>query len=207
MSGYLNDRVIRRLQGAGTLPEFSGTRYVLSEFLAQGGTATVYSGEDQTLQRRVAIKIMDSFAAHPLLEERLAREAQILAELEHPGIVPVHDAGTLADGRVFYVMKFVEGSRLDEFLAGVTSLPERLRLFLRVCETVAFAHSRGILHRDLKPSNIMVGAFGEVLVMDWGLAKVLPKGPDGESDESIGSAVPLKDNHATGGATQTAATE
>src|SRR5207237_5073340 len=193
----------RRLQEAGALPEFSGTRYVLLEFLAQGGTATVYSAEDQTLRRRVAIKIMDSFAAHPLLEERLAREAQILAELEHPGIVPVHDAGTLADGRVFYVMKFVEGSRLDEFLAGVTSLPERLRLFLRVCETVAFAHSRGILHRDLKPSNIMVGAFGEVLVMDWGLAK--DQDENATEDAALRAAPPPRESasgiapsHATG---------
>ena len=186
MRGYLNDRVVRRLQEAGALPDVSGTRYVLLKFLARGGTAAIYSAEDQTLQRRVAIKVMDSFASHPLLEERLAKEAHVLAKLEHPGIVPVHDAGTLPDGRVFYVMKFIEGSRLDEFLAGVTSLPERLRLFLRVCETVAFAHSRGILHRDLKPSNIMVGAFGEVLVMDWGLAKILRKESDRESDETIG---------------------
>jgi serine/threonine protein kinase len=207
MSGYLNDRVIRRLQEAEVLPEFSGTRYVLLEFLARGGTAAIYSAEDQTLQRRVAIKIMDSFACHPLLEERLAREAHILAKLEHPGIVPVHDAGTMPDGRVFYVMKFVEGSGLDEFLAGVSSLPERLRFFLRVCETVAFAHSRGILHRDLKPSNIMVGAFGEVLVMDWGLAKVLRKESDGQSDETIGAAVAPRENHAADGATQTAPTE
>jgi serine/threonine protein kinase len=87
--------------------------------------------------------------------------------------VPVHDVGTLADGRVFYTMKFVEGQRLDEYIASVSSVPDRLRLFLRICDAVGFAHARGVLHRDLKPANIMVGPFGEVLVMDWGLAKIL----------------------------------
>src|SRR5208282_2707715 len=87
--------------------------------------------------------------------------------------VPVHDVGTLADGRVFYTMKFVEGQRLDNFIEAVESVQDRLRLFLRICEAVAFAHARGVLHRDLKPANIMVGPFGEVLVMDWGLAKIL----------------------------------
>jgi serine/threonine protein kinase len=81
--------------------------------------------------------------------------------------------GTLADGRVFYAMKFVEGQRLDKFITTVDSVPDRLRIFLRICDAVAFAHARGVLHRDLKPANIMVGSFGEVLVMDWGLAKIL----------------------------------
>jgi serine/threonine protein kinase len=85
----------------------------------------------------------------------------------------VHDVGTLADGRVFYAMKFVEGQRLDQYIASVNSIPDRLRLFLRICDAVGFAHARGVLHRDLKPPNIMVGPFGEVLVMDWGLAKIL----------------------------------
>jgi serine/threonine-protein kinase len=97
----------------------------------------------------------------------------VLAALEHPGIVPVHDVGTLSDGRVFYTMKFVEGQRLDKYIESVTSFPDRLRIFLRICDAVAFAHARGVLHRDLKPANIMVGPFGEVLVMDWGLAKIL----------------------------------
>jgi serine/threonine protein kinase len=101
----------------------------------------------------------------------------VLARLEHPGIVPVHDVGTLADGRVFYTMKFVEGQRLDKHIAAVNSVPDRLRLFLRICDAVGFAHARGVLHRDLKPANIMVGSFGEVLVMDWGLAKILRGAP------------------------------
>jgi serine/threonine protein kinase len=85
--------------------------------------------------------------------------------------VPVHDAGTLADGRVFYAMKLVEGRRLDGYAAETESLTERLRVFQKVCEAVAFAHARGVIHRDLKPENVMTGAFGEVLTMDWGVAR------------------------------------
>jgi serine/threonine protein kinase len=102
----------------------------------------------------------------------MAEEARILARLEHPGIVPVHDLGTLPDGRIFYAMKLVEGTRLDAYARTAAGLPERLRVFLRICETVAFAHSQGIIHRDLKPENIMVGLFGEVLVLDWGVARI-----------------------------------
>ena len=170
---FLGDKAIERLRSAGEAPDFSGTRYALVEFLARGGMGAVYLAEDCVLGRRVAIKILDAADPDGSFAERLKNEAHVLAQLEHPGIVPVHDAGSLADGRAFYVMKFVQGSRLDQFLAGVPALSERLRLFLRICEAVSFAHSRGILHRDLKPPNVMVGAFGEVLVMDWGLAKIL----------------------------------
>ncbi len=148
----------------------------------------VYAALDEMLDRRVALKVLDVPVAGGDLARRLNREARALARLEHPGIVPVHDVGTLADGRVFYAMKFVEGQRLDKHVEAVTSLPDRLRLFLRICDAVAFAHARGVLHRDLKPANVMVGAFGEVLVMDWGLAKILreqsPKVP-GEHPEAI----------------------
>jgi eukaryotic-like serine/threonine-protein kinase len=202
VSNFLNDKAVERLRIAGALPEFSGTRYILQEFLARGGMGTVYIAEDKTLNRRVAIKILDSSDPHGALEERLLREARVLAKLEHPGIVPVHDAGTLPDGRVFYVMKFVEGSRVDQSVAGVSSLPERLRLFLRICETVSFAHSRGILHRDLKPANVMVGAFGEVLVMDWGLAKILQSDAARSSEETIVSTAPLSDTVAVDTATE-----
>ena len=202
MSNFLNDKAVDRLRIAEALPEFAGTRYILQEFLARGGMGTVYTAEDKTLNRRVAIKILDSSDLHGALEERLLREARVLAKLEHPGIVPVHDAGTLADGRVFYVMKFVEGSRVDQSVASVSSLPERLRLFLRICETVSFAHSRGILHRDLKPANVMVGAFGEVLVMDWGLAKILQSDAIRSSEETIVSTAPPPDTVTADAATQ-----
>ena len=169
----LSDRVLDRLRSGPQEPDLSGTRYRLLERVARGGMGVVYAAEDQKLQRRVALKVLDLPEAGGDLANRLIREARVLARLEHPGIVPVHDVGTLADGRVFYTMKFVEGQRLDQFIATVASLQDRLRLFLRICDAVAFAHARGVLHRDLKPANIMVGPFGEVLVMDWGLAKIL----------------------------------
>ena len=170
---FLNDKSLERLRSSGGVPDLSGTRYRLVEFLARGGMGAVYLADDQSLGRRVALKVLEAEDPEGTMAGRLLREARVLAQLEHPGIVPVHDAGTLADGRVFYVMKFVEGTRLDQFLAGLPSLSDRLRLFLRICDAVSFAHSRGILHRDLKPANVMVGAFGEILVMDWGLAKIL----------------------------------
>jgi serine/threonine protein kinase len=170
---WLSDEAIARLQTASALPDLAGTRYRLIERVGSGGMGTVYLAEDSVLGRRVALKILDLPELRVDLSARLLREAQILARLEHPGIVPVHDAGHLADGRVFYAMKFVEGERLDLLVKGIDGIPDRLRIYQRICEAVAFAHARGILHRDLKPENIMVGPFGEVLVMDWGVAKIL----------------------------------
>ncbi len=181
----LSDKAIERLRGGADKPDLAGTRYRLLERVARGGMGVVYAAEDEKLERRVALKVLDVPGTDGDLANRLMREARVLARLEHPGIVPVHDVGTLADGRVFYTMKFVEGQRLDKFIEGVDSVQDRLRLFLRICEAVAFAHARGVLHRDLKPANIMVGPFGEVLVMDWGLAKILsgdPHIPDSSAD-------------------------
>jgi serine/threonine protein kinase len=168
---YLSDRALERLRAGEEEPDLRTTRYRLLHRVARGGMGVVYAAEDTKLERRVALKLLDLPDATGELAQRLLREARVLARLEHPGIVAVHDIGTLPDGRVFYTMKFVEGRRLDEHVAAVASLPDRLRLFLRICEPVAFAHARRVLHRDLKPANIMVGPFGEVLVMDWGLAK------------------------------------
>jgi serine/threonine-protein kinase len=170
-------------------PDLSGTRYRLIAEIGRGGMCTVFLAEDPSLGRRVALKILDVPDDDGALASRLAREAGILAKLEHPGIAPVHEVGRLADGRVFYAMKFVEGPRLDAFAASAATLPARLRVFQRIVETVAFAHARGVLHRDLKPENIMVGPFGEVLVMDWGLAKALgdtAPDPDGPPSPAIG---------------------
>ncbi len=153
-------------------PEPAGGRYEIREPVGQGGMGTVYRAYDRELEREVALKVLRPDLVDAEAAPRLEREARILARLEHPGIVPVHDAGTLSDGRVFYVMKLVRGEGLEEFASRAT-LTEILRLFLRVCETIGFAHARGVVHRDLKPSNIMVGAFGEVLVLDWGIARIL----------------------------------
>jgi len=149
-----------------------GTRYAFVKELGRGGMGTVYLAEDRELDRQVAIKVLNAPEATDGLRERMIREAQIIARLEHPGIVPVHDVGTLPDGRIFYAMKFVRGSRLDQYAAQGASLRDRLRKFQAVCDAVAFAHAHGVIHRDLKPQNIMIGSFGEVLVMDWGVAKI-----------------------------------
>ena len=205
---FLSDKAVDRLRQNANLPDLSGTRYQLLERVARGGMGTVYAARDEILDRRVALKVLDVPVADGDLARRLNREARVLALLEHPGIVPVHDVGTLSDGRVFYTMKFVEGERLDKYIEAITSLPDRLRLFLRICDAVAFAHARGVLHRDLKPANVMVGAFGEILVMDWGLAKLLraqsaeapeedpeatilhaPKGTDGPADATQATQV------------------
>src|SRR5215472_14288244 len=173
---FLSDKAVERLRHDADIPDLTGTHYRLVERVARGGMGVVYAAEDEKLQRRVALKVLDVPGDDGELANRLIREARVLARLEHPGIVPVHDVGTLADGRVFYTMKFVEGQRLDKYVADLKSVPDRLRIFLRICDAVGFAHARGVLHRDLKPANIMIGPFGEVLVMDWGLAKILPSG-------------------------------
>jgi len=172
-SSWLSDAAVERLREAAGTPDLTATRYRLIRRVGRGGMGSVYLADDTHLDRPVALKVLDLDDPRGLLAERLLREARILARLEHPGIVPVHEAGRLADGRVFYAMKYVEGERLDHRVARDPDLPSRLRLFRRVCEAVAFAHDRGILHRDLKPQNVMVGTFGEVWVMDWGVAKVL----------------------------------
>ena len=154
------------------LLEIAGTKYEFVKELGRGGMGTVYLAEDRELDRLVAVKVVNTPEVTDDLRERMMREAQIIARLEHPGIVPVHDAGTLPDGRIFYAMKYVRGSRLDEYAAQGASLRDRLRKFQAVCDAVAFAHAHGVIHRDLKPQNIMIGSFGEVLVMDWGVAKI-----------------------------------
>jgi eukaryotic-like serine/threonine-protein kinase len=169
---FLSDKALERLRENANTPDLAGTRYSLLERVARGGMGVVYAAQDEKLARRVALKVLDAADQKGDLAQRLIREAQVLARLEHPGIVPVHDVGTLEDGRVFYTMKFVEGQRLDKHIEAIESVPDRLRLFLRICDAVAFAHARGVLHRDLKPANIMAGPFGEILVLDWGLAKI-----------------------------------
>ncbi|MEK7726887.1 MAG: serine/threonine-protein kinase, partial [candidate division KSB1 bacterium] len=169
---WLSDKLLQHLQTVADVPDLSATKYRVLEKFATVCIGTIYLAEDMQLRRKVALKVLHTPDDSGELAQRMLREARVLAQLEHPSIVPVHDVGELPDGRVFYVMKFVQGRRLDEYARQEQELPERLRLFQKICEAVAFAHSHGVLHRDLKPENIMVGAFGEVLVMDWGLAKV-----------------------------------
>ena len=171
---WLSDDKLDHLRG------LVDTRYAFVKELGRGGMGTVYLAEDRELDRLIAIKVLHTAEVTDDLRDRMLREAQIIARLEHPGIVPVHDAGTLPDGRIFYAMKYVRGSRLDEYAAQGASLNDRLRKFQAVCDAVAFAHAHGVIHRDLKPQNIMIGSFGEVLVMDWGVAKIEPRMNAGE---------------------------
>jgi eukaryotic-like serine/threonine-protein kinase len=170
---WLSDQALDRLRVAADSPDLSGTGYVLLDRLGAGGMGSVFRVQDTALGRQVALKVLGIVDSGGEFSARLLREARIIAQLEHPGIVPVHDVGTLPDGRVFYTMKLVQGRRLDQRRDELGGLPEHLRTFQKICEAVAFAHAHQVLHRDLKPQNIMVGKFGEVLVMDWGLAKLL----------------------------------
>jgi eukaryotic-like serine/threonine-protein kinase len=170
---WLSDDKLNHLRAVVSEPDFSATKYTFVKELRRGGMGVVYLAEDRELGRLVAIKVLNTPDITEDLPNRMIREAQIIARLEHPGIVPVHDVGTLPDGRIYYAMKYVRGSRLDEYAAQGASLRDRLRKFQSVCDAVAFAHAHGVIHRDLKPQNIMIGSFGEVLVLDWGVAKLI----------------------------------
>jgi tetratricopeptide (TPR) repeat protein len=158
-------------------------RYVLKCFHAKGGMGEIWLAEDTDVGRSVALKRM--LGRQPASQARFLIEAQITGQLEHPGIVPVHELGQTPDGQPFYVMKFVRGQTLKKVIreyhaalkeSGQPQEVEELRLlqiFSSLCQTVAYAHSRGVLHRDLKPENVMLGPYGETLVLDWGIAKVL----------------------------------
>ena len=173
MTTWLSNAVVDHLRVVATWPEPPGDRYVIERPIGRGGMGTVYVARDTLLERDVAIKVSNAPVAGANLDERLRQEAQVLARLEHPGIVPVHDAGLLADGRLFYVMKLVHGDTLTAYSKGLQSEAAVLGVFERVAETMAFAHEAGVIHRDLKPSNVMVGRFGEVLVLDWGVARMI----------------------------------
>jgi hypothetical protein len=167
-------------------------RYRLGDVIARGGMGVVYRAEDVALGREVAIKVLGPRLAHTSAAARFREEARITGRLQHPGIPPVHDLGELPDGRPFLAMKLIKGRTLsDEIKARpFTSddFDDYASVFEQVCLAVAFAHSRGIIHRDLKPANIMVGAFGEVQVMDWGLAKVAVRG-EGKPVEATENAL------------------
>jgi serine/threonine protein kinase len=167
----LSDRVLEHLREVTDDPDLSGTKYELLEPIGRGGMGAVYRVNDNELDRPVAMKVLAAPDPSGELTARLLLEARFLARLEHPGIVPVYDAGVLPDGRPYCVMKHVSGQRFDAWLATGPSRTAALELVARICETVAFAHAHGVIHRDLKPANIMVGQYGEALVMDWGVAK------------------------------------
>ena len=153
-------------------------RYHFESEMARGGMGVVYSGRDELLNRGLVLKVL-----HPKARndedaiERFVSEAKIGGGLQHPGIVPIHDLGTLSDNRPFFSMRRIEGQSLDAILADRSNAADDqvrlLNILTQVCQTVAYAHSQNIVHRDLKPQNVMVGRFGEVQVVDWGIAKQL----------------------------------
>jgi serine/threonine-protein kinase len=157
--------------------------YAVLEEVGQGGRGIVYRVSDPELNRPLAVKVLRAEVMdEPDGVRRFLEEAQVMGQLQHPGIVPVHAVGRLPDGRPYFVMKLVQGRTLAQLLAQrpgpAHDLPRFLIIFQQVCQAVAYAHSRGVIHRDLKPANIMVGPFAEIQVMDWGLAKVLKAAAD-----------------------------
>jgi tetratricopeptide (TPR) repeat protein len=159
-----------------------------------GGMGVVWRVRDLQFQRDLAVKVMKARACDdPNMVRRFVGEARVCGQLAHPFIVPVHAMGRLADGRPYYAMKLVEGQTLAALLAGGLASAgrrtEAVRTFGQLCQAVAFAHGKGVIHRDLKPDNVMVGAHGEVQVMDWGLAKRLADAPAGPGEESAPPAV------------------
>jgi serine/threonine protein kinase len=167
----VSDGVLDHLRRVTDDPDLSGTKYDLLEPIGRGGMGAVYRVHDKELDRLVAMKVLAAPDPSGELAARLLLEARFLARLEHPGIVPVYDAGVLPDGRAYCVMKHVSGQRFDEWLATGPSRTATLEVVARLAETVAFAHAHGVIHRDLKPANVMVGEYGEALVLDWGVAK------------------------------------
>lgn len=159
--------------------------YRLVRPVGRGGMGVVYEAEDLALGRPVALKFLkEPLAGLPAAEERFRREVAVTARLQHPGVVPIYAAAPVAGGRACYVMRLVEGESLAEAIGRLYSprppegrprltLRQLLERFVAVCRTVAYAHSKGVIHRDLKPANIMLGDYGETLVLDWGLARIV----------------------------------
>src|SRR5262245_58935873 len=168
-------------------------RYVLLEEVGRGGMGCVRRARDPELGRDLAVKLL--LKDTPEHRARFLAEARTTGRLQHPGVAPVLDAGRLPDGRPYFAMKLVQGRTLADLLkerpAPAHDLMRFLAVFEQVCQTLAYAHSRRVLHRDLKPGNVMVGVFGEVQVMDWGLAKVLSREGPRDGTAAEGGPKPL----------------
>ncbi len=181
--------VVKPASDAMPTKEETGDRYRLDGEIARGGMGAVLRGRDVDLGRDLAVKVLlEKYANRPDVARRFIEEAQIGGQLQHPGVVPIYDIGRFGD-RPFFTMKLVKGQTLAAILReradASADRPRLLNIALQVAQAMAYAHAKGVIHRDLKPANIMVGAFGEVQVMDWGLAKVLAEG--GIADEEKAS--------------------
>ncbi len=160
---------------AVNLPRVPG--YQIAGEIGRGGMGVVYRARDLTIGREVALKfLLERYRPHSPTALRFLDEARITGQLQHPGIPAIHQIGALPDGRPYLAMKLIKGRTLDSLLQHAPSVPlNKLAIFEAICQAVGYAHAHRVIHRDLKPANVMVGSFGEVQVMDWGLAKVLPK--------------------------------
>ncbi|MHC4130205.1 MAG: serine/threonine-protein kinase [Planctomycetota bacterium] len=170
-----------------------GARYERLDEIARGGMGVIIRSHDNDLGRDVAMKVLQSrHADNEAMVRRFVEEAQIAGQLQHPGVLTVYELGLQPDRRPYFTMRLIKGRTLAELL-DERSLPDQDRrrfrtIFERTCQTMAYAHARGVIHRDLKPANVMVGNFGEVQVVDWGLAKLLPRdGDDAATDGRIRS--------------------
>ena len=169
----------RNVAASHDAPSLGMADYELLNEIGQGGMGVVYAARQASFNRRVAIKMLRPGVQGKSKQHEFVSEAVTTGDLDHPNIVPVYDLGTNADGALFYAMKCVQGTPWDDALP-TKSRAENLAILMKVADAIAFAHSKGIVHRDLKPENIMLGSFGEVLVMDWGLAVRFTVDPDGE---------------------------
>ena len=167
----LDDAKLRHLLQAVDAPDLTGTPYTLIDEIGRGGMGIVYRVQDSRLKREIALKVLEGDET----------EARMTAALEHPGIVPVHDVGVLPDGRGYYTMRLIKGLPLHRHVSETTPLSTRIAIFQKICDAVAYAHSKGVVHRDLKPSNIMAGEFGEIVVLDWGVAISATSARDGRA--------------------------
>ncbi len=157
----------------------------LVELIGRGGIGEIWRARDPKFARDLAVKVLRAErASDPGIVARFNREADLAGSLEHPGIPPVHDRGRLPDGRDFFAMKLIQGRTFSEVLKQGDATPQCLEVLQQVAEAVGYAHDRGVIHRDLKPANVMVGAFGEVQVMDWGMAKKLNSSPPDDLPEA-----------------------
>jgi serine/threonine protein kinase/WD40 repeat protein len=189
-----------------TLPRVDDSSYSIGDEIARGGMGKILAARDRRLRRDVVIKVMRRDSG--LIDPRFEREALITARLQHPSIVRVYDAGVLGDGRAFYAMERVRGRSLEVVLAESNTLRARLALLphaIAVCDALAYAHNEGVVHRDLKPSNVLLGPFGETVVIDWGLAKDrhatddMSDAPPADSDTSSSSSSALTQHGAVMG--------
>src|SRR5579871_4702159 len=218
-AGPHDDPYVTRPSTAGQ-PSVPGQRFRILREHARGGLGAVFVAQDEELHREVALKeIQEKYAHHIESQTRFLLEAEVTGGLEHPGIVPVYGLGRYPDGRPFYAMRFIRGDSLHEAIRrfyaadaekrdpGERSLAfrELLGQFVAACNALAYAHSRGVLHRDVKPHNIMLGKYGETLLVDWGLAKVMGDGEGrSKSEEGIlhpstsGDSTPTQAGHVMG---------